>query len=334
MYIVIDSNIWIRELGLNSNASAAVKFFIKKNNHIIVVPEVVRLEVETNLEREIKGFIDNIKKDYNKLLVIFKNLPEIVLPDESAIKEIARSVFKSLHLEIEEIPFSFESAKSSFLKTIYKNPPSDKSQQFKDGVIWEDCVGLHKKDSVIFITSDKAFYLNHDYNKGLAENLKLELIESSNEFKLLPSLDNLLENIKSNIDVDINNLSKKYIANRLDGKNSILSMNGLCGESLILTSNSIKIFATEMPNELFISYKLYYSFDQTNELETNDIFLEIKGQCKYLIHTQNFIEFSDEYSKLYSKKDLNEDIIDHYVYIRAEFFEGHRTIKNIVRQEI
>jgi hypothetical protein len=50
MIIVLDSNIWLGELGLNSSLGAATRFFIRHNNARIALPEIVRFEVEETFE--------------------------------------------------------------------------------------------------------------------------------------------------------------------------------------------------------------------------------------------------------------------------------------------
>ena len=75
------------------------------------MPEVVRLEVEHHLRRDLKDYIEEIKKNHRQLLNIFGTLKEIVLPDEAAIEARVGEVFSSLGVELLEIPFSFESAR-------------------------------------------------------------------------------------------------------------------------------------------------------------------------------------------------------------------------------
>ena len=54
----------------------------------------------------------------------------------------SKKLFSSLGVEVIDVAFSLESARSSFLKTIKKLPPSATTQQFKDGVLWADCLNL------------------------------------------------------------------------------------------------------------------------------------------------------------------------------------------------
>jgi hypothetical protein len=75
MIIVLDSNIWLGELGLNSSLGAATRFFIRHNNARIALPEVVRFEVEENFRTRLREFTKDIGKNYRQLLAAFGALP-------------------------------------------------------------------------------------------------------------------------------------------------------------------------------------------------------------------------------------------------------------------
>jgi len=71
------------------------------------------------------------------------------------------NLFTNVNVEILEIPFSLESANHSLAKIIAGEPPSaSKNQQFKDGVIWADCLDLSNHDDVALVTEDQGFYDN------------------------------------------------------------------------------------------------------------------------------------------------------------------------------
>jgi hypothetical protein len=109
------------------------------------------------------------------------------------------------HIDVptREIPFSLNAARSAFLKTIDRVPPSDKTQEFKDGVIWSHCVDLLAEADVYLITGDNAFYSGRDYSRGLAEkNLRAEVAAYSHELRLIPDLTGLLESIRRDVQID------------------------------------------------------------------------------------------------------------------------------------
>ena len=45
MLVVLDTNIWLSEFGLNSSLGAATRFFLRQKSARIGLPEVVRLDL-------------------------------------------------------------------------------------------------------------------------------------------------------------------------------------------------------------------------------------------------------------------------------------------------
>jgi hypothetical protein len=149
MIVVLDSNIWLSEIGLNSSLGGAARFFIRHNNARLALPEVVRLEVEENFRARLSESAKEIAKNYRQLLAAFGSLKELVIPSDAEIDRKVEEIFANVGLDLMEIPLSLESARSSFLKTIAGVPPSAGAQQFKDWVLWADCVRLLQDDDVL-----------------------------------------------------------------------------------------------------------------------------------------------------------------------------------------
>lgn len=61
MIVVFDSNISLSHLGMRSPAASAIRFFLKQNDYHLALPEVIRLEVEANLQAKLVSFIDEIR---------------------------------------------------------------------------------------------------------------------------------------------------------------------------------------------------------------------------------------------------------------------------------
>jgi hypothetical protein len=127
MFIVLDTNIWVKELGLNSTLGAATRFYVRNKNARLVVPEVVRLEAQAHFRRDLTDFVRTLGDNHRNLLTIFGSLKELVLPDDAQVEAKVAEMFANMGIELLEIPFSLESARDSFLKTIFKEPPSDQN---------------------------------------------------------------------------------------------------------------------------------------------------------------------------------------------------------------
>ena len=92
--------------------------------------------------------------------------------------------------------FTWAGFDESLHKILNKLQPSDKAQQFVDGVIWANCLELLDESEVCLVTGDKAFYRNYDYNHGLAPNLKAEAEKCPNKLYLFAGLDKLLQDAR------------------------------------------------------------------------------------------------------------------------------------------
>ena len=146
MIVIFDTNIWISDLALTSNVGSAVRFYLREQKARIGLPEVVKLETEFHLRTMLDEHIAEIQSSHRQLLAVFGRLKEIVLPTTEEVEDLISRVFSTLGVPIEDIPFTLDSAKASLIRAVRKIPPSDKSQEFKDGVLWEDCLRMFRKN--------------------------------------------------------------------------------------------------------------------------------------------------------------------------------------------
>ena len=124
MYVILDSNIWISELGLNSSMGAAARYFFKEQDATVVLPEVIKLETERHLRAKLTKYVSDLKRNHRQLLSVFGKLKELVVPDGGAIETKVASIFGECQIKLKEVPFSLETSRSSFLRTIDRIPPS------------------------------------------------------------------------------------------------------------------------------------------------------------------------------------------------------------------
>jgi gamma-glutamylcysteine synthetase len=139
-------------------------------------------------------------------------LKEQILPTDDDLTQVALSAFANAGIEISDVPFSLESARSSFEKTIRSEPPSGpKNQQFKDGVIWADCLKLAMDSPVLFVTQDKAFYKGREHKNGLAENLANEAMNVTHEISIAHDIRSIIERIAAPVQIDYSALHDAYL---------------------------------------------------------------------------------------------------------------------------
>lgn len=152
--------------------AAAVRYYLAKRDYGLALPEVVKLEVEKHFKRDVANLKRDVTEKHKKLLSLMGKANALCLPSEAEIDQSAANIFASLKLPIRELPFTFESAKQSLMRTIDALPPNtEKDQQFKDGVIWADCVRLLRENhNVTLVTKDIGFFERRDRSK-LASSL-------------------------------------------------------------------------------------------------------------------------------------------------------------------
>ena len=333
MKIVFDTNIWISDLGLNSEAGAAVRFYIKKTGAVVVVPEVIRLELEKNFTRELLGLKKKIIDSHNKLLTVFGELKEVVLPSDDEINNKATDILNNLDVTMDEIPFSLEAAKSSFLKIIDQQPPSsNNNQQFKDGVIWANCLELMNESDVYLVSKDKDFYEGRKYENGLASNLREETKKYSKKLSLMSSLQELLHDIRVDVDVDNHSLiggifeaSGEEIYEVIDEAEFSL------GESATISKN---LFLTDNASQLYVEFEIRYDcIDRTDQVRTFAL-LRLAGSGSYDMDKEKFRNVSlTNVGLKYVDTDGQQKTSGH-VNASATLTAGHKTIKHMLRRPI
>jgi len=330
MTVIFDTNVWISDLALTSNIGSAVRFFLREQNARIGLPEVIRLETEHNLRAKVNEHIDTIRSNHRQLLSVFGKLKELALPAEEEVEALVQGIFGALRVDIHEFPFELDSARGSFLRAVTKSPPSDRSQQFKDGVLWEDCLKILADDDVYLVTADKAFYESRDPNRGLAKALEKDIAEQCHDFRIFPTLAHLLSEINTGDRIESDELlqaCQSILGERIQG---MLNQNGfaLDGDPEV----EMDVFITENPEILFTTFAIAFPCsDETGE-GREGARLRLEGEGSYNASEQVFFELASRGERLsYVKADGTEEQIQNVVMAVSGLVMGHRTVEHSVR---
>ena len=286
--------------------------------------------MEHHLRSDLKEYVDTINKNHRQLLNIFGTLREVVLPDEAAIETRIGEIFSSLGIDLFEVAFSFESARASFLKTISKQPPSGKNQQFKDGVLWADCVKLLKTDDVILVSEDKDFYENRDYSQGLAKNLLAETAGTEHSLKIYPELKDLLKEIRSGVPISDDELADSFFSTFGKSIEDMLTRNQFeIGPRLSVQKT---LYATEQPNQLSVEFTIEHeAIDISSDARTEGR-MRLRGDGMYNAGAGAFASLRNYGEKLtWKMSDGTEKKSENYVAFMGSIVLGHREVTHTAR---
>jgi hypothetical protein len=298
----------------------------------MALPEVVQLEVEANLQAKLTSFIDEIRNSHDQLLTVFGELREVILPTPAEVHALIPRLFESVGVNLVNVPFSLESARSSFLKTIHKVQPSNNNQQFKDGVLWADCISLLETDDVTLVTADQAFYSGHRFENGLAKNLQAEADQCEHQFRIIPSLAKLMESLPKSYVFDDESLVEVLLQKAESNVATLVSNNGFnIGETVSVERT---VFATENPSVLF--FECAVSIACENLLDSQEpaiLRLEADG-----LYTPEINSFSEVGMLSATFRFLGPDGLQEErkgVYLRAEgTVMGHRVVSSKIRHKL
>lgn len=333
MIVVFDTNIWLSELGLRSPKAAATRFYLKQNSARVAIPEVIRLEVERNLTTRLMTHIQDVQNGYSQLLTAFGTLPEIVLPDEKQVRQKIPELFDSMQVERIDVPFTLESARSSFLKTIFKEAPSHQSQQFKDGVLWADCLTLASNDEVVLVTADKAFYQEQTYSKGLNATLSHEAHSLQLRIRVLPAVENLLESVKTPIVINPDALQAAFIEQHRESVFGTLERQGFSLADR--TALSYNIFATEDSAVLFLNFTIEIQCNDVRGDGRTDARLRLKGDGSYQPASRVFMRLRNFGEHLiFRLPDGTQGEISNTVIHLDGIVIGPKQVSSIVRYQL
>jgi hypothetical protein len=264
---------------------------------------------------------------------MFGTLKAVVLPSDVDIERKVSEAFAALGIQFVEIPFALKSARSSFLKTIHKSAPSDGSQQFKDGVLWADCLTLLEDDDVVLVTDDKAFYEGHAHSNGLSATLRDEVQAFAHTLKLVPGLPELLKEIRCPITLDEDALTETFLAGAGSHSAKIPERNGFkIGKRTKLTYD---LFITGVPNVVFLEFEIEFQCNDISEGDRRDGLLIMKGDGLYNTTDKSFAQLGELGTEFRFRDDNDVEQSRKNVVLRVgPIVLGHESVTHIVRQKI
>jgi hypothetical protein len=274
--VVLDANIWISHMLLNSAVGVAFLYRLRSMNARIGLPEVVELEVMLRTIDEGMDARDGIEKNLGKVRSLLGETEEIELPSEQTFRKAVEDRFSYFGDFIERICISPAHYRQALMNVINRVPPNQTKEQYRDSLIWEAINDLSKAYNVTFVTNDRDFYASKDPGSGLAPALKKQT--TGRAIQLFSNLEEFLASFSEKVPPPDYATIAAMINAELTKKGSVLSWGANKGFTVDrLIAHSIEAFVTEKVAVLALSFKLTYRI--LNVLETQTI---IEGRLSEL----------------------------------------------------
>jgi hypothetical protein len=230
-----------------------------------------------------------------------------------------------------DVPFSHEAARNSFVRTIDKVPPSHRSQQFKDGVLWDNCKQLAETDDVILVTNDRAFYKSDDL-RGLASELIQETTQCSRSLRVFPALSDLLREIRKPVDISDDILKAAIIKQLGEHIDPLLESAGFSLRQSWRLERTF--YATEASALLYVEFAAVIDCEDIADEGRTDAVLRIDGSGRYDIKSDlcgdlQPLELSVSYENTEGVREQRRN-----VFASANAVMGHRSISYVVREKL
>lgn len=256
--IVLDSNIWIRNLLLRTPISSALIYGIVQKKARIGLPYVVMREIMFHTERRgleiLHGALENIR-----LLNYFDDgakMAKFTLPNKDKISKalpIRLAELSDIILQHKHTPEEMERALEMVLRKL--PPNSDKNQQYKDSLLWQAVLNLADEFEVHFVTRDKGFFKNRKYEEGPTTNICKDIESKGNNISIYSDLEEcakILHTFEKPIDVEtiINNI---FIAVKDELKKEAKEEGYILKD---LKSGKLEPFITSDPSKIAVKFSI------------------------------------------------------------------------------
>jgi hypothetical protein len=193
--VVLDSNIWTKEVLLRSPLGQALLQALLQLDGRIAVPWVVAQEVPGVMAQRVTEALTKAKKESGIVAGVLGGNP-VEFPDPSvdSIKREVEERMRELRPTVEFLEkHSTEQGDSALQRVFDHRPPSESKEQYRDSLLWECILQLANSSSVVFITNDTDFYADRkQLDKGLAKELREE---ASGRVEVYPHIGKYLETV-------------------------------------------------------------------------------------------------------------------------------------------
>jgi hypothetical protein len=178
MHVLLDTNIYLSDLTFSKPEFEALRNYLRKTDHCILLPEIVEKEIDkkiSNIAYDEVGKIFNLKSTQLKLL---KQVPKREDIEKAIKSNLDKNVFSKRITK--KIPSDKMPLSDLINRSLQEMPPfKNQGRGFRDALIWYNLINYLKDNNKDYV----AFISNNSLDFG-EDNLKNELLDEVKELKI------------------------------------------------------------------------------------------------------------------------------------------------------
>ena len=274
--LLLDSNIWIKEVGLMSKRASTLRLYMKEHRKRLIVPEVVQVEATRRLAARLRAETAAARKAHERLVRMFGTLSEWQIPSDEEVAVHAERLAKGVDVPVDYIELQPDTALRGARRWIAQRPPAHHKRGFADCLIWEEIMNLLDSHDLCFVTQDSDFYDNSVDSNTLHWSLEEEAEARAHSLHVERDLDPILNEFRREFTIDTGVL--------LDFVNIRSAAITAAAELIGFQANgppemTYKVFATENAQEVEVRFKSVQPFADSKERgwSTDGLRIEARG---------------------------------------------------------
>jgi hypothetical protein len=253
-YVVVDTNQWERMPMLRHELAASLLFAIRsREDTFFALPEVVKAEVRKHLVDKCREAQGRMKAASGELRQIFGVAPDVEQYRDEEVDEALDERITELRSSLRVIEHSDDDLLAAAQMVMSYSPPNQKTQQFRDSVIWRIVLKLGQEHDVVFVTNDSGFYHGKSRDQ-LDPVLGEEAQQLRADVALFRDVESLLDHwgFKKPIPPELADEIKEHIAEAVaEAIKDAVADNGFSVRECI--GDNITLYLTENPDRLAVS---------------------------------------------------------------------------------
>ena len=290
--LVLDSNIWIKEVGLMSKRASTLRLYMRERRKRLVVPEAVQAEAARHLASKMHSETAAARRAHKWLLRVFGTLSEWRIPSDAEIAEHAERLARGVDVPADYIELQPDTALRGARRCMAQRPPAHTPAHkgdFVDCLIWEEVMNLLDSQDLYFVTNDGGFFDENADSNRLHRSLEEEANARAHALRVERDLGPILNEFRSEFTIDMGVL--------LDFVNTRGASIKAAAESMGFEAKgppevTYKAFATEDAREVEVRFKSVQSFADSSERGWSTEGLRLEGRGLFGTETRRFEDVS------------------------------------------